>query len=140
MAIFGFSLDELKEILKESETRILARINQLDKRLASMEENLMSIHFQVEELKTVKNSIEEIKNTLSGLSQKKNSRGRSNSKGKERDQKLLEFLSSPHNTNEVCDKFGYSRSYASFILNKLKKKGVIKISKKVGNIPYFLSK
>ena len=112
----------------------------MDKRLDSLEEDLKEFHTEFNNLKKTKDSIEDIKDVLMKLAAKKKRRNRSNSKGIERDNKLLLFLTKPHNTNEVCNKFDYSRSYASFILNGLKKKGVIKIAKKMGNIPYFIIK
>ena len=134
MAIFGFSLDDLKEILKESEIRIIARINQIE---AQIEKNTNQIKELKQEIKRLKGSLNKIDEMLNKPSKEKK---RGSPKAEIRNKEIIDFLKNPHNTKEVCEKFGYTRSYASFLLNRLKKKGLIKIHSKVGNIPYFIKK
>ena len=138
MAFFGLSEEEFNEIIKNTETRIIARINQVETRVEKLTEKLEKIELILESFKIIAEDTEDIKRKIEDIKKtKKNRNSKRNKRGRERNSKLFKFLKVPHSTAEVKDKFNYSRSYTSYLLNNLQKKGKLKISKRVGNVPYY---
>ncbi len=132
MAIFkNLKVEEFAEIIESFETKVLARINQIDARLEKLERSM-------EELKRMKERVEEIGDFAEESLRKNSSRAKGkNKRGEARDERLLEFLRIPRSTAEICAKFSYNRSYASNLLNTMKKRGIIKVARKEGTVPYF---
>ena len=137
--MFGSSkYDDYLEVIKDSETKVLARINQMEARVETVEKKLELLSDIKRDIEKLLRSHQEVKSVLDELKLKKSKNlTKKNKRGQERDEKLLSFLSVPRTTLDVVEKFNYSRTYISTLLNKYKKKGIVKIVKRIGNIPYF---
>ena len=144
MPLFGnLKYEEFLDIIKSSETKIIGRINQVEGRLEKIEKKLERLEEVEKRIVAVIGGLGGLNEMIkdSGILNKHSSRSKTkNKRGKSRDHKVLKFLRSPRSTLEVSEHLKYSKTYVSTLLNNLKKKNIIKVDHRKGNVPFYVIK
>lgn len=142
MPLFGnLKYEDFLDIIENSETKIIGRINQVEARVEKIEEEIKKLEALEERLIELIDSMGGIRSMIQESPIMRRSRypRSKNKRGLSRDAKILSFLSKARNTYQVAEHLGYSKTYASTLLNKMKKKGTVKVSHKVKNVPYYIA-